>query len=298
MEHRILGKTGLSVSVLGFGGAEIGFEDASLETVDQLLGAALDAGLNVIDTAECYNTSEELIGRAVAGRRDGYHLFSKCGHASGFDAPDWDVSMLEKSIERSLQRLKTDHLDLLQLHSCDEETLKRGEVIEVVQRAREQGKTRFIGFSGDREAALYAVKSGVFDTLQLSLNILDQEAIHALLPLAAEREMGVIAKRPIANAVWKHASLPDNDYHQEYWKRAQKLNYDFLQGEASDGIATAMRWTLSAPGVHTAIVGTTKPNRWQENAALLQKGALDQSEWDAIHARWHEIASPDWAAQS
>ncbi len=298
MEHRILGKTGLSVSVLGFGGAEIGFEDASTDTVERLLGAALDAGLNVIDTAECYNTSEELIGRAVSGRRSHYHLFSKCGHASGFDLPDWNPEMLMQSIERSLQRLQTGHLDVLQLHSCDEETLRRGDVIEVVQRARDEGKTRFIGFSGDGAAARYAVECGVFDTLQLSLSVLDQEAIDALLPAAAAREMGVIAKRPIGNAAWQHATLPDNSYHQDYWKRAQDLKFDFLQGDAPNGIATALRWTLGAPGVHTAIVGTTKPDRWQENADLLKNGALPQPEWDAIRARWTEVAAPDWTARS
>ena len=108
----------MEVSVLGFGGSEIGYQQVAPERVERLLGSALDAGLNVIDTAECYLESEELIGRAVSHRRGDYYLFTKCGHAAGFDLPDWDAHLLAESIDRSLQRLKTDYLALIQLHSC------------------------------------------------------------------------------------------------------------------------------------------------------------------------------------
>src|SRR5918997_353820 len=189
MEKRTLGKTGMHVSVLGFGGSEIGYGGAAVETVERLLGGALDAGLNVIDTAECYVTSEELIGRAVSRRRADYYLFTKCGHASGIDLPDWDARLLEQSIERSLKRLRTDHVDLLQLHSCAEEVLREGDVIEVLRRAREAGKTRYIGYSGDGRAALYAVECGAFDTLQTSVNIADQQGLVLFMPQARERNI-------------------------------------------------------------------------------------------------------------
>jgi aryl-alcohol dehydrogenase-like predicted oxidoreductase len=297
IEKRPLGRTGLEVTVLGFGGSEIGYERADLQTVERVLGSALDAGLNCIDTAECYLESEELIGRAVAGRRASYYLFSKCGHASGLDGPDWDASMLSKSIDRSLQRLRTDHLDLLQLHSCSKEILERGEVIEVLQRARDEGKTRFIGYSGDSTDALYAVESGAFDTLQTSINIADQEALELTLPRARERGMGVIAKRPIANAVWKNKTKPANEYVLPYWERLNKLQYDFLDGNLRDAISRALRFTLSVEGVSTAIVGTTKPERWRENAELLQAGPLPKEEFDAIRARWKEAAEESWTGE-
>src|ERR1700709_1238139 len=123
MEKRQLGKTALHVSVLRFGGAEIGFEGAAAETVQTLLNSALDAGLNVIDTAECYEGSEELIGKAVNHRRDSFYLFTKVGHPRGVGSEDWSTASILESIERSLRRLQTDRLDLIQLHSCSESVL-------------------------------------------------------------------------------------------------------------------------------------------------------------------------------
>src|SRR5918999_3663495 len=123
MERRLLGKTDMQVSPLGFGGAEIGFEGATEETVERLLKSALDAGLNVIDTGECYEGSEELIGQTVSDRRSDYYLFTKCGHPRGIGSEDWSPASLLTSIERSLRRLKTERLDLIQLHSCSETVL-------------------------------------------------------------------------------------------------------------------------------------------------------------------------------
>lgn len=299
MERKKLGKSGLEVNYLGFGGAEIGFTGADASTVADLLNSALDAGLNVIDTAECYRNSEDLIGQAVSHRRDEYHLFTKCGHNAGFDLPDWDPRLLEQSIDRSLKLLKTDRVDLVQLHSCSEELLRQGDVITVLQKARDAGKTRFIGYSGDRNDAGYAVETGVFDTLQISVNIADQRAIDEIVPAAANRNMGVIAKRPIANAAWIYAELPENDYGRPYWDRLHALDYDFLRSGASDeAFATALRFTLSVPGVHTAIVGTTKPERWRQNASYVEQGPLSPEQFRAIRDRWDTVAKEDWIGQT
>src|SRR5580698_11048 len=146
MDHRQFGKTDMQVSVLGFGGAEIGFEQASIEDVKRLLASALDAGLNVIDTAECYLASEELIGEAVSHRRSDFHLFTKCGHPQTPGVGDWRPESLLSSITRSLTRLKTDRVDLVQLHSCSEEELRKGDVIAALQTARDRGYTRYIGY--------------------------------------------------------------------------------------------------------------------------------------------------------
>lgn len=290
----------MDVSVLGFGGAEIGMENVEAETVEALLKTALDAGLNVIDTAECYGTSEEMIGKTVSSRRKEFYLFTKVGHPHGMEsAANWSKDSILQSVERSLQRLQTDHVDLVQLHSCSEKILRKGEAITALQTARERGLTRYIGYSGDSHAAHYAVESGAFDTLQTSINIADQEAIDLTLPLAREKQMGVIAKRPIANAAWKTGHKPIDSYHHTYWERLRKLNYEFLRrGDLEKEISIALRFTLSVPGVHTAIVGTTKPERWQQNATLLETGALSESEFQTIRHRWEEFAPKTWIGQT
>lgn len=296
MEQRLFGQTGMKVSALGFGGAEIG-QEQDLNKVEKLLNSALDAGLNMIDTAECYGQSEELIGQALASRRDDFYLFTKCGHAAGLDYPDWDPVLLEKSIDRSLKRLNTEYVDVIHLHSCSEEVLRQGAVIEVLQRAKEQGKTRFIGYSGDTTDALYAVKTEVFDSLMISVNIADQEAIDMTLPEAQRLNMGVIAKRPVANIAWRYDTLPQTAYPYVYWERLRELSYDFLENVEED-VDIALRFALSTPGVHTAIVGTNNPDRWQQNAELLKNGPLPKSIYDEIRARWREVAREDWVGKT
>jgi aryl-alcohol dehydrogenase-like predicted oxidoreductase len=296
MERRAFGKTDMNVSVLGFGGAEIGFEKADTSTVRELLSLALDEGLNVIDTAECYEGSEELIGNAVGSRRNQFYLFTKCGHGPNF-SDQWAQDQISKSIDRSLKRLKTDCVDLIQLHSCSEQILRKGEVIEALERAKKAGKTRYIGYSGDSTDALYAIETGAFDALQTSVSIADQQSIELTIPLATRKGMGVIAKRPLANAAWRSKTMPENSYIQPYWERLQELKYDFLNGNGNDPAVQALRFTLSVPGVHVAIVGTTKPNRWQQNASIVSKGPLEQNEFDSIRLRWKHTARPEWVGQ-
>ena len=292
-----MGKTDMDVSVLGFGGSEIGYQRVNAKTVARLLGGALDAGLNVIDTAECYEDSEELIGKALGARRRDVHLFSKCGHARAEARSDWRPEALSRSIERSLRRLATDHLDLIQLHSCGLDVLRRGDAITALERARDRGWVRYIGYSGDGEAARWAVESGRFDTLQTSVSIADQEALDLTLPAARAAGLGVIAKRPLANVAWRYARKPAEAYYQEYWERLRALDYAFLRGKGDAAVKTALRFTLGVPGVHTAIVGTTKRERWRQNAALLGDGRLPEAERERIRARWKAVAPASWEGQ-
>lgn len=298
MELRTLGRTGLKVSALGLGTSEIGYESVTQRQINDLVNAALDAGLNLIDTAACYGDAEEMIGRAASHRRADFVLLTKCGHAAGLKLADWSPELIGKSIERSLKRLRTDHLDLVQFHSCPIEVLERGEVIETLRRARDSGKTRFIGYSGDGEAARWAVRSEIFDTLQISVSIADQEAIEGAVAEARARNLGVIAKRPIANAVWlAHSSGGIDWYYRTYRERLDKLGYGFLFEDAKTSVATALRFTLSVPGVHTAIVGTTRPRRWNQNAALIAPGKLKPTQYNAIRARWSAVADATWVGQ-
>ena len=300
MEKRQFGKTDMQVSVLGFGGSEIGYEHANEATVERLLGSALDAGLNVIDTAECYRDSEELIGKTVGHRRESFYLFTKCGHPHGAESSaNWSPDSLLESIARSLRRLQTDRVDLVHLHSCPEAVLKKGDAIAALQSAREKGYTRYIGYSGDSHAARYAAACGAFDSLQVSINIADQEALELSLPAARENRIGVIAKRPIANVAWKTGHKPANSYHHIYWDRLRKLNYPFLQStELEKSVGIALRFTLSVPGVQTAIVGTQNPARWAENTRLLESGSLGEEAFAQIRERWEDVAPKTWIGQT
>jgi aryl-alcohol dehydrogenase-like predicted oxidoreductase len=109
--------------------------------------------------------------------------------------------------------------------------------------------------------------------------------------------MGIIAKRPVANAIWLQSRVAASDYSREYWDRLNKLDYDFLARPAADAFSSALRFTLSVPGVHTAIVGTAKPERIAGNAELASSGPLPKAEFDAIRARWQATAKSHWFGQ-
>ncbi len=294
METRRFGRTGMNVSVLGFGAAEIGHQNLDQDNATRLLNRALDAGINVIDTAECYNDSETLIGNALSHRAGEFFVFTKCGHAVEADDVAWQPQTILTGIERSLKRLKRDHVDLLQLHSCPFELLKQGDVIDVLEKIRASGKTRFIGVSGDGKAASYAIGTGRFDALQTSFSIADQEAFDANFPLARQHDMGVIIKRPIANAVWKYPAKPADPWLHAYWDRLQALDYPFLRASGGQDIATALRFTLTPQEVGTAIVGTVNPENIASNATYAAQGGLDDAAFAAIRQRWLACGGADW----
>lgn len=303
MERTKLGKTGLEVSRLGLGLSETGFNlpKEEIEQATRVLNGALDAGINFLDTAACYGLSEEQIGVAVSHRRSEFVLATKCGHyVPRGKGEDWTRSVILESIDRSLKRMKTDRVDLLQLHSCSVEVLEKGEVIQALQDVRKAGKTRFIGYSGDNANAEWAVKSGIFDTLQTSFNLVDQKARNTLFPEAEKRGMGVIVKRPIGNAVWGAAADPRPYQHiptytEEYFRRAQLMQKDGpLPADPGDRILLAMGFTFAHPEVDVAIVGTQRPEHLRSNIELVSKrlpiSALATS---ALHDRYDRLAS-DW----
>lgn len=298
MEKRKFGKTDMEFSVLGFGGAEIGWSNQEAATVGELLNSALDAGLNVIDTAAAYKTSEELIGKAVSDRRKEFYLLTKCGALDAFTREDWSKKGILETIENSLRNLKTDYLDIAQLHSCSAEILRQGDCIEGLLRAQEKGYTRYIGYSGDNEHAKYALELDIFDSLQTSVSIADQSAIETNIKSAKEKNIGVIAKRPIANAVWRNSDKPSDGYHHPYWDRIQQLKFDFLNKSLEESISIALRFTMTIPGVDTMIVGTTKPGRWSENARFVAEGNLSDEEFEAIRNHWREVADESWVGMT
>lgn len=303
MEYRTYGKTDLKLSILGIGLAEVGF-GLTFDQTDQaaqVLNIALDHGINLLDTAACYGIGEEMIGRCVADRRREFVLSTKCGHVpDGNEGEEWTASTVTRSIERSLKLMKTDYLDIVHLHSCGVEVLERGEAIEALERAKESGKTRYIAYSGDNEAAEWAVQSGRFDGLQTSFNLVDQRARKRLLPAAERAGMGVIAKRPIANGAWQAERSP-SDYAADYFRRSSAMLAEgpLAQGwhELPEPIETALAYVLSQPAVTAAIVGTKSPAHMLANIQHLAAVAdyppniiqeLDRR-FDKLGADWPQL---------
>ncbi len=304
METRPFGNTGLEVSRLGIGLAEIGMHlpAADRTRAAVVLDTALDYGINLLDTAACYGNSEELIGDAVSHRRDEYILATKAGHAAGDETGEaWTGPVVTRSIERSLRRLKTDHVDIVQLHSCDVDVLVRGEVIRALEDARSAGKTRFISYSGDEEAAAWAVDSGIFATLQTTFNLVDQNARRGLLEDARNAGMGIIIKRPIANGIW--GGGPDQpratSRFDDISERVRAMaNEGPIPGSPDDRILLALGFTFAHPQVDTAIVGTTNPAHLVSNIEMVNSG-LDLADgvveelyrrFDLLGGDWRQIS--------
>lgn len=283
MERRAFGKTGFEVSVLGFGGGPVGYLETDRREVAKILNMLLDRGVNLIDTAASYQGSEIAIGEAVSHRRDEYVLISKCGRVfDDMKGEPWSATIVEQTVDRALRRLKTDHLDAMLLHSCDLEILQRGEALDALARARDAGKIRFYGYSGDNEAAVYAAGLDEVAVIETSVNICDQANIEKVLPLTRKNNIGVLAKRPVANAAWRAASEQGGmyvDYTRGYSDRIRKMaikptDLGFPDDEYATWAEMALRFTLSQPGVSTAIVGTTKAANAERNLAVAEKGPL------------------------
>jgi aryl-alcohol dehydrogenase-like predicted oxidoreductase len=280
MTKQPFGRTGYAVSVLGFGSAPIGYLSADQQRAGNILNLMLDAGVNLIDTAASYPGSEEMIGQTIGHRRGEFVLVSKCGgKLPDIDEPVWSPALIAKTIDRSLRRLNTDHLDVMLLHSCDLHTLQNGGVVEALVKAREAGKIRFAGYSGDNETAAYAAGLADIAVIEISISITDQINIDKVLPICRQNNVGVLAKRPIANAAWKDLSQQQGlykTYAKTYTDRlvAMNLKPADLGFPADAWPEIALRFTLSQPDVHCAIIGTTNPDNARANIAAANKGPL------------------------
>ncbi|MBL8111684.1 MAG: aldo/keto reductase [Acidobacteria bacterium] len=266
------------VSRLGLGTGSLGDPAQSDTDVDRLLGAALDLGITLFDTARSYGLSEERLGRFLRGRRDGVVLSTKVGY--GVDGvPDWTPECIRKGIDRALGLLQTGVIDLVHLHSCPLDTLEHSGVVEALTAAVEQGKVRVAAYSGDGPPLRWAARSGAFGSLQCSVNLCDQEA------LETDLSRPLLAKRPLANAPWRFAGRPVGDEAEPYWERFQTLSLPSF-GLPWDELA--IRFSAYAPGVSSALVGTRSVSNLRRTAEAVERGPLPKDIVDAIRARYRE----------
>jgi aryl-alcohol dehydrogenase-like predicted oxidoreductase len=282
------------VSILGFGAEAIGRKGRSPDEAQAKLNAILDGGVTLIDTASAYGSSEAFIGQAISHRhrRGEFTLITKCGWSADW-APAWKPEELEATIDQSLRNLQMDHLDVLLLHSCPLEDLRRGQGIAVLQRAKAQGKARFIGYSGDNEALRYAVDCGHFDVVETSFNMLDQANSDAIQQAKA-KGLGVVIKRPLANAVPGATVKPRSDYAAQYWPRWEQIGLTDNDVDHLPWLEVAARFTAFWPGVTAALAGSSHPEHMAQLSEWIGKGPLPSAIATRIRDAFHRVGS-SWA---
>jgi len=291
MIRQTLGRTGLQITQLGYGSMGIrgprtwGVRVVDEETADALLNSVLDAGINFIDTSPDYGASEQRIGQYISSRRREYYLATKCGcvytqHEDHLEIDHaWNKEVVQRNLESSLRRLRTDYVDVLQFHGGDAESLRRAGLIDLLTDYRDQGVVRFIGASSSLPHLPGLIELGVFDTFQIPYSCLAPQ--HGdLITRAAETGAGIIIRggiaqggpdaeiqRPALNDVWTRARLDD------------LLPPDMPRAEL------ILRYTLSHPHCHTAIVGTCNPAHLAANIAAAAQGPLPPELYEQVTAR-------------
>lgn len=295
MEMRALGSTGLTVGCIGYGTNMLGrppsadrSDDEACTTESYYVGmvhAALDAGVNLIDTASSYQDgrSEQLLGKALAGRRQGVVVATKCGSRSR----DFSAKGICREAEESLRRLQIDRIDLLQLHNPPFEDMESLDWIRGMERLRSEGKIAFAGISvGTPEEGAWLVERGLVDTVQVNFNIFRPEAREVLLPLAHAKGVGVLTKIPMARGLLSgkyggETRFAEGDWHRQGFvsdERDMLARIDRLRHVAAEAGMTlahlALGWVLHHTGVSAAIPGAKRVEHLRENALAGQPGGL------------------------
>lgn len=212
MHYRRLGNTELSVSVIGIGTwqfAGVWAKHFEQPEVDAILSRARELGINFIDTAECYgydHLSEKFIGNSIAGQRDQWIVATKFGHNHGNDLGNGNYQSAQVLIqlEESLRALQTDYIDVYQLHSATDTLFDNDELWTMLNKQVQAGKVRFLGNSiGLSHLQHQAARSREFgiSVIQTTYNAVQTKAEQALFPVAAEQDLGVIARTPLASGL-------------------------------------------------------------------------------------------------
>lgn len=282
MDIRQFGRSGLAVTPLGFGAMQIGDPGIEETVAATLLNQVLDAGIGLIDTARSYGLSEQRIGRHLASRRDEFLLSTKLGY--GVDGcEDWTYECIRLGVDRALTTLATDRIDVAHLHSCPAQVLRDNGVLDALAMAREQGKIRCAGYSGDNEALGVAMESGMVQSVQASISLFDQSNLRSRVALADDNGIAVLAKRTLGGAPWRGATdlaPPEAELHRRYQAMASLLP---VAEEMAD---TALRFAAFAPGVTCVLVGGTSIDHIKSNAAAVERGPLADSILARIDEAW------------
>jgi aryl-alcohol dehydrogenase-like predicted oxidoreductase len=288
---RELGRTGLPVTVLGYGAMELHGaprgRDVTEAQAETILNAALDAGINYIDTSIDYGLSEERIGRYIAHRRSEYYLASKCGCLVGAtpappgqrNAHVFTRENVVKGVEQSLARMKTDYLDVVQFHaSPSKETLEEHGALDALLELKEAGKVRFIGISATLPHLLDHIATGVFDVFQIPYSAVEREH-EAAINAASQVGAGIVVRGGAAKGA------PSEEKRSGWqWERWRQARLDDLLAGMSP-MEFILRFTFTNPDLDTTIVGTVSPAHLRANLDALEHGPLPTYLYDEAKRR-------------
>jgi aryl-alcohol dehydrogenase-like predicted oxidoreductase len=292
MLYRTLGKSGIKVSEIGFGAWQIGGGFGKQDDAEAIkcIHRAIELGVNFIDTAAVYGDghSEKLIGRAVSGCRGKVAIASKIPPKFGRQAVDTDsieevfpADWIVKTTERSLANLKTDYLDLQQLHSWTPAFIKEQTWLEAFQKLKKQGKIKSFGISAndwDPYGATELAGSGLIDSVQVIYNIFEQRPAEGLLAAAKKANVGIIARVPFEEGLLTGNFGPDVKMDPADWRsrwmtparrrdaaaRVEALR-QYLKPDRPTLAALALKFCLSHPAVSTVIPGMRKMSHVEAN---------------------------------
>jgi aryl-alcohol dehydrogenase-like predicted oxidoreductase len=298
---RTLGRTGADVTILGYGAMELRGQPRAPGIADEdagrLLNAVLDGGINLIDTSPDYGGSEELIGTYIGHRRDEFFLASKCGCPLELptDVPppyphDYSPGNVRADVEQSLRRLRTDRLDLVQVHmSPSRATLEENHTVQTLGDLQTEGKVRFIGMSGILPDLRDHIAMGVFDVFQIPYSAVQRDH-EELITEAAGTGAGTFIRGGAARGAaseeknWQTGPLTQAPgVGQRNWETSGIAG---LLGEAGmSNMEFVLRFTLSHPGLSTTIVGTSNPAHLASNIAVAQQGPLPADLYEEARKR-------------
>ncbi|MDC3424405.1 aldo/keto reductase [Aquibacillus sp. 3ASR75-11] len=317
MRYRQLGNTDMKVSELSFGTWAIGGAWGKTDDQESLraLDRAMDEGVNFFDTADVYGDghSEELLAKATKGKEDKIHIATKFCRAGDIHDPEtYSMESVSNYCENSLKRLNREQIDLFQIHCPPFEILKNGQVFEVLDRLKEQGKIRYYGVSVETvEEGLFSLEQPNVSTLQIIFNIFRQKALDSLLPKAKDQGVGILARVPLASGLltgkFNTNSTFESDDHRQFNRNGEAFNVgetfaglpfekgvelsrelEWISQERGNMTRAALKWILEHDAISCVIPGFKNVKQVEDNLKALEVKDFSKEELDRIAAFYQE----------